>query len=401
MNIEKKKSNNKFCAVNNTELMFFNEDKSPSIIPIHKVINTFNVKELNKITTKTNLTIQEYLFEEPVFIHSFNTANKKITLNKIKSILHYTNLKDLYRIRPHLLHPFDITQRNCIIDNDQNITNLDLQNINNTTLLKNNKYFGKRIEMLPEVELELTMDLGFIFGQWYSRGFIDKSTKQLPRFTWVSLEEDSHNLLSLINKRIKTCVFHRGRIDGEKYEYIQIIDANFNQKLSEIFISNKNFVEWIYSAPYSFLNGLIYGIFFTNGTISFNKDKTKSYMTIKFLNQTLAERFSDLLNIKYNLQGTLSLVPDKKYCKVSFQFNKSFFKIIENGFEYRYITNANKKSLLQEIKDNISLAEYDNSSFTNCNFKVQKLTYNTGYNFKIFNSSSYSLLNGIMVPSLQ
>ena len=124
-------------------------------------------------------------------------------------------------------------------------------------------------------------------------------------------------------------------------------------------------------------------------------------MTIKFLNQTLAERFSDLLNIKYNLQGVLSLVPDKKYCKVSFQFNKSFFKIIENGFEYGYITNDNKKTLLQEIKDKVTLSEYDNNSFTNWNFKVQKLTINTGYNFKIYNSSSYSLLNGIMVPSLQ
>lgn len=401
MNIEKKKSNNKFCAVNNTELMFFNEEKSPNIVPIHKVVNTFSVKELNKITTKTNLTIQEYLFEEPVFIHSFNNTSKKITLNKIKSIVHYTNLKDLYRIRPHLLHPFDITQRNCIVDIDQNITNLDLQNINNTSLLKNNKYFGKRIDALPDIDLELSMDLGFIFGQWYSRGYIDKSVKQHPRFTWVSLEEDSHNLLSLINKCFKTGVFHRGRIDSEKYDYIQIIDSDFNQKLSEIFISNKNFVNWIYSTPYSFLNGLLYGIFFTNGTISFNKDKTKAYMTIKFLNQTLAERFSDLLNIKYNLQGVLSLVPDKKYCKVSFQFNKSFFKIIENGFEYGYITNDNKKSLLQEIKDNVTLIEYDNNPFTNWNFKVQKLTINTGYNFKIYNSSSYSLLNGIMVPSLQ
>ena len=123
-------------------------------------------------------------------------------------------------------------------------------------------------------------------------------------------------------------------------------------------------------------------------------------MTIKFLNQSLAERFNDLLNIRYNLQGVLSLVPDKKYCKVSYQFNKSFFKIIENGFEYGYIDNKNKKELVQKVKDKVELPDFDNNQLIEVGFNVQKLSVNDGYNFKIINSKVFSLLNGIMVPSI-
>jgi hypothetical protein len=398
----KEQPTNKFCAVNNTEIMLFNEERLPIISSISKILTNFNTKEIKNITTKTNLSIQEFLFEQPVFIHSLNSSTKKISLNKVKSIIHYNNLKELYRIRPYLLNSFDITQKNCIIDQELCTTHLDLQNINRLSFLKNNKYFGKRIDQLSlnDFNLELSMDLGFIFGQWFSRGYIDKSNKQHPRFTWVSLEEDSHKLLSLVNKCFKVGIFHRSKINTEKYDYIQIIDIDFNQKLIDIFSSNKFFANWIYSAPYSFLNGMLYGIFFTNGTISFNKDKTKAYMTIKFLNQSLAESFNSLLNIKYNLQGVLSLVPDKKYCKLSFQLNKSFFKILENGFTYGYIENQNKKDLMQNVKDNTDLIEYDNNPFSNYSFKVQKITVNSGFNFKISGAKAFSLLNGILIPSL-
>jgi hypothetical protein len=398
--MSEKKSNNKFCAINNTELMVFDEYKTPRIVAIDKLISSFAGKELNSFTTKSNLTIQEYLFEEPIFIHSVNKETNKVALNRIRSIVQYTGLKDMYKIRPYLLHSYDITYRNSIINKDFEVGNLDLQNVSNTLLLKNNKYFGKRIDRLEEIELDLDMTTGYIFGQWFSRGYVDKASKRNPKFTWVSLEEDSHTLLSLINKSFKVSTFHRGSHEGEKYDYIQIIDNEFNEKLLNIFGSNKNIANWIYSASYAFLNGLIYGIFFTNGTITFNKDKTNAYMTVKFLNQTLAERFIDLLNIRYNLQGVLSLVPDKKYCKVSFRFNKSFFKIIENGFEYGYINNENKTELIQEVKELVELPVYDSSINTECGFKVQKLTLNSGFNLKVINSKAYSLLNGIMVPSL-
>jgi len=399
--MEKEKSG-KFCAVNNTEIMFFNEEKLPLILPINKITSNFVTKEIKNLTTKTNLTIKEYLFETPVYIHSINNTTNKVSLNKVKSIIYYDGLKELYRIKPYLLKSFDITKKNCIIDENQNISNLDLQNISNTSLIKNNKYFGKRIDELEldKLNLDLSMDLGFIFGQWYSRGYIDRSIKSNPRFTWVALSEDAYGLLSLINKYFKTGIFHRSKIDEEKYDYIQIIDSEFNDDLIDLFVSNKNFCNWIYSAPYKFLNGLIYGIFFTNGTITFNKDKTKAYMTVKFLSHTLADRFGDLLNIKYNLQGTLSLVPDKKYCKISFQLNKSFIKIIENAFDYGYINNQNKKGLLNEAKENVTFPDYNNELYSKYNFSLQKISLHEGYNFRVFNSSSFSLLNGIMVPSL-
>ena len=132
--------NNKFSAINNTEVMVFNENKTPIILPLNKISSSFKTKELPKITTKTNLLIQEFLFDEPIYIHSVNSTSSKITLNKIKSIVQYLNLKDMYKIRPYLHHPFDITYKNSIVDKDFNINNLDLQNINNSYLLKNNKF---------------------------------------------------------------------------------------------------------------------------------------------------------------------------------------------------------------------------------------------------------------------
>lgn len=390
---------NKFCAINNTELLLFDENKIPRITAIDKITSEYAVKELDPFTTKSNLGIQEFIFEEPVYIHAINKENK-LSLSKIKSLIYYTGLKDMYKIRPYLLHSFDITNRHCIVTKDYEIANLDLQNISSSSLLKINKYFGKRIDNIINLDMDLDMSAGYIFGQWFSRGYIDKTAKQNPKFTWVSLEEDSHTLLSLINKCFKVSTFHRGAHSGEKYDYIQIIDNDFNERLCEVFGSNKNLANWIYSASYSFLNGLIYGIFFTNGTVSFNKDKTNAYMTIKILNQTLAERFMDLMNIRYNLQGVLSLVPDKKYCKVSFKINKSFFKILENGFEYGYINNNHKIGLIQDVKDNVELPVYDNNINVECSFKIQKLTLNTGYNFKVNNSKAFSLLNGILVPSL-
>lgn len=395
-----KEKSKKFCAINNTEVMLFNEDKLPVICQIDKIPDVFNVTELSPITNSSNLKIQEYVFNEPTYIHSINSSSNTLTLNRVKSIVRHDNLKELYRIRPYLLHSFDITSRNCLVNKDFGIESLDFQNISNTSLLKNNKYYGKRIDHIPELDLDLDMNSGFILGVWYSRGYIDKTQKQNPRFTWVSLSEDSKYLLSLINKYFKVGTFHRSKVNDEQFDYIQVIDSDYNEALYNTFISNKTFVNWIYSAPYSFLNGLIYGIFFTNGTVSFNKDKSKAYMTIKFLNQTLAERFSDILNIRYNLQGVLSLVPDRKYCKVSYRFNKSFFKIIENGCEYGYINNQNKINLIDQIRNEVDLPEYDNSPIINWDFKIQKLSSTTGYNFKIVNSSSFSLLNGIIVPSL-
>lgn len=394
------KERNKFCAVNNTEVMLFNEHSTPVICPINKIADTFKCTPLKEAVTKTNLKYQEFLLTEPLYIHSVNKNSTKVSLNKVRSVIRYENVKDMYRVFPYLLHSFDLTARNGLVTKDLERTNLDFQNITNTSLVKSNKYYGKRVDRIESLNLDLDMNSGFILGNWYSRGYIDKNYKQNPRFTWVTLSEDSKTLLTLINKYFKVSTLHRSRVDDEKFDYIQIVDSDYNELLIDTFISNKSFINWIYSAPYSFINGLIYGIFFTNGTIAFNKDKTKAYMTIKFLNQTLAERFNDLLNIRYNLQGVISLIPDKKYCKVSYRLNKSFFKILENGYEYGYITNPNKIDLIEQIKAEVELPNYDNNVLIDWNFKLQKLSTSIAYNLKIINSTTYSLLNGILVPSL-
>jgi hypothetical protein len=235
----------------------------------------------------------------------------------------------------------------------------------------------------------------------YSRGYIDKSKRGNNYFTWTCINSDnSQKLLKIISNCFNCSTLHKPKGVDEKFEYVQIVDNNVNEILNDAFISNKTFNDWIYSASYSFLNGLIYGIFFTNGTFSFNKAKTKAYITIKFLNHSLAERFTDLLNLRYCICGTLSLVPDKKFCKVSYRLNKSFFRIIENGFIYGYITNPFKEALLKEVKEIIELDNFDNSDFTDYQFKLEKSSIATGYNFRINGAKGFSLLSGVLIPSL-
>jgi hypothetical protein len=235
----------------------------------------------------------------------------------------------------------------------------------------------------------------------FSRGYIDKSKRGNNFFTWVNLDDiNSQRILKIIQHCFNCTTLHIPKENGEKFEYVQIIGDDVNTILNNAFISNKSLNDWIYSASYSFLNGLIYGIFYTNGTFSFNKDKTKAYVTIKFLNHSLAEKFTDMLSLRYNVTGTLSLVPDKKFCKVSFRLNKSFFKIIENGFTYGYISNPFKETLLKEVKDIITLDDYDNSEFSNHQFKLEKISLGEGYNFRINGSNVFGLLNGVLVPCL-
>jgi hypothetical protein len=397
MQQQKEKRKNGFCAVNNSEVLLFNKDRLPIITSLNKISNLFPATPLKEIVLNSGLQFQEFIFDEPVFIHSVNTKDE-IGLNRIKSIVEYKNLNNVHRVQPFLLKSFETTINNSIFTDKLEVTNIDLQNINNQGVLKSNKYFGKKISEVSGFELD--MNFGYIMGQFFSRGYIDKSKKGCNTFTWVSLEEGGHKLNNLIMNTLKSGTFHRGKEGDEKYDYIQLMNFEVNERLTNSFVSNKLLNSWIYSAPYSFLNGLIYGIFFTNGSFSFNKTKTKAYMTIKFLNHSLAEKFTDLLNIRFNIQGTISLVPDKKYCKVSYRLNTSIFKILENGFEYGYIINENKKKLLDEIKEIITLEEYDNNPVSTHQFKIQKVSQREGYNFKVYGCKGFALLNNILVPSL-
>ena len=85
---------------------------------------------------------------------------------------------------------------------------------------------------------------------------------------------------------------------------------------------------------------------------------------------------------------------------MSYRLNKSFFKIIENGFIYGYIENTFKEALLVEVKNAIKLDDYDNSDFGYHQFKLEKTSLSDGYNFRINGAAGFSLLNGVLVPCL-
>ena len=153
----------KFCAVNNADIILFDNEKLPQIVPINKIIKTYNVTILPQIILKSKLTFQEYLFTDPIYIHSINKQTKKVGLNKIRSIIHYENLNNMYQIKPYLLSSFIITQKNSLFDTEFNQIDLQINNISNNSLIKHNKFYGKKVGNVNGIDL--TMEFGFLVGQ--------------------------------------------------------------------------------------------------------------------------------------------------------------------------------------------------------------------------------------------
>jgi hypothetical protein len=153
----------KFCAVNDSEVILFNNEKLPKITPLNKIISNYNLIGLPQTILKNGLVFQEYLFNDPIYIHSINKLTNKIALNKIRSIIHYKNLNNMYRIKPYLLSHFAITQKNSLLDNEFNQIDLQTSNIGSNSLIKHNKYYGKKISEVNGIDL--TMNFGYLMGQ--------------------------------------------------------------------------------------------------------------------------------------------------------------------------------------------------------------------------------------------
>jgi len=154
----------KFCAVSDSNIILFNHEKLPQITQLNKITETYNLTTLPQTILKNGLTFLEYVFIDPIYIHSINKIANKVGLNKIRSIIHYKGLNSIYRIKPFLLNPFTITQKNSLFDTEFNQIDLQVSsNISTNNLAKNNRYYGKKISEVNGIEL--SMDFGFLMGQ--------------------------------------------------------------------------------------------------------------------------------------------------------------------------------------------------------------------------------------------
>jgi len=52
------------------------------------------------------------------------------------------------------------------------------------------------------------------------------------------------------------------------------------------------------------------------------------------------------------------------------------------------------------VKDVITLDDYDNGDFSHHQFKLEKTSLGEGYNFRVNGARGFSLLSGVLVPSL-
>ena len=124
----------KYCAVNESDVILFNSEKLPHIVPLNKIVSIYKNKltQNPEVSLKNGLLFQEYIFNDPIHIHSVNKQGNKISLNKVRSIIHYKNLNNMYRVKPFLLNSFAITQENSLFDSDLN--QVDLQTVSYTHL---------------------------------------------------------------------------------------------------------------------------------------------------------------------------------------------------------------------------------------------------------------------------
>ncbi len=265
-----------FSATNNSNILLYH-NRSPKIIPINELLKHVNHKQINEITNqKSNINTIEYLIQDEVYIHALNNSND-IRLNKIQRFYEFQNITNLFEILPYSLPPFNLTSLNSIIDANNNPQTIFYDNEDECAIKRNFKLLGNKIEVIDDVEL--STHLGYIIGIFLGRGYIERKDKNLKGDVVLLGTKDNFDIIdNIINTKLHLSCFHKN--NDEKIDHFTILDGWFNDFFNNHF-SDRNIPDWFYSAPYTFLNSFIHGFFQTNGTVTFNKENTKSFITFK------------------------------------------------------------------------------------------------------------------------
>lgn len=384
----------KFSAVGNTQLLVkhIDELKLITFAELEKrsrILASYEkVKNVNQQNNIDPIKITEYSIESEYYIPSLSDNNIDITFNKINKLVKFENLTNMFEIAPVNLEPISITSFDSILDDNYKICNLaDIKYIRNiklqSSLFENYTNYDDAID--------LTTDFGYILGQWISRGFI--INKHQNEYNGNIALPILKKHLELLHHKIKNIenISYLHKIEDDS-EYIIFLNNEINNFIKNEFTFRKNFPMFLYGTCEEFINGILYGIFHTNGTITFNKQKSRAFLTIKFINHEFAKQFLYFMMFKFGVTGSFSKMPNAKCCKISVNLNDQLKNILENAFTYQYTSNSNKLELWNQIQ-NIKTNEIDKILI-----KTKKSTCATGYNLNIENSKAYSLLNGMLIP---
>lgn len=379
-----------FSAVNNSNILIYH-NRNPKIIPINELLNHTDHDIINEITNqKSNTKTIEYSVSDDIYIHTLNISNE-IRLNKIHRFYEFQNIINLFEILPYSLPPFNLTSLNSIIDNNNQQQTIFYEDETEFAIKRNFKLLGNKIEQIDDIEL--SSHLGYLVGIFLGRGYIERKDKNLKGDVVLLGTKDNKDIIdNILTTKLHLSSFHKN-IDG-KIDHFTIFDNWFNEFFNNHF-SDHDIPDWFYSAPYIFLNGFVHGFFQTNGTVAFNKENTKAFITFKVSSERLTKQLIELFINRYGFLTTFSLIPNKPFCKMSIKLTKELFGLLESGFSYKSIFNENKRELLAK-STGIYFSNPLNIPYRYR--KNKKLT--TGFNLFIPQCKGFLLNNGLFVSSI-
>jgi hypothetical protein len=378
-----------FSAVNNTNVLLY-IDRKPINIPIDKMLSVIESKKINEISnSKTNIKTNEYLIKDNVYVHCINN-NNEVKLNKISRFYEFENLSNLFEILPYSLSPFYLSSFNSFINNKNDRETIFYENENEKLIKRNFKLLGNKIDSIDDIEL--TNHLGYIIGVFLGRGYFEKKDRNLKGNAVILGIKDNFEILhTILDSKLNVSYYHK-KVD-EKIDNFTILNQKLNDFLNTHFNIRK-IPDWFYSSPYSFLNGFLHGFFQTNGTVTFNKESTKSFVTFKISGISFAHEIINLFTNRYGSLITFSLIPDKSFCKISIKLTKELYGLLDSGFNYKNIFNENKRELL--VKS--SGIFFSNPQYIP--YRYRKTKTSTGYNLFIPNCKGFVIGNGLFISSI-
>lgn len=384
----------KFSAVEDTQFLTkYNGVLKPitfsTLIEDCAIGDTYTKTKSN--ASQSEIIITEYIVNGDYFVPTLQHNDIDITFNRIEKLVKFDNLTNMFTVSPINLDGVAITSFNSILD-DQ----LRVSNVLQAKYIKNIKYDSNVFGTIDNFyDTDLTADFGYILGQWITRGFIiNKRQNKYNGCLAIPIPIEHLELFQQKLRKINNIPYLHNVKDDE--EYVVLLNDDVNNFIKSEFSHKKSLPPFFYNVNSDFINGIIYGVFHTNGTITFNKQHSRAFLTIKLINYEFAKEFLNFLMVKFGVSGSFSKLENAKCCKISININAKIKDILENAFTYNYTTNANKLALCNELEhETVTITDIDK-----IHIKCKKSNCTTGYNMIVPNARASVLLNGITIPTI-
>jgi len=309
-------------AVNNADVVIYTDSDLVSL-PISELIPTLNTSEVKSIDIDDGSTVSIYDINENVSIQGFRVFSnyRKFSLLPVKQIVKLSNAPTYYNVK------FNVDTKK------QFISNFICEDI-----IKN-RIITRKNTISSHSGVDLTFELGYLIGQWISRGFVYKAG-ELSGCAVIPILAETHN--NIVDKIKHIDMFLK---TTKKNELLVITCPLINSLIIDEFSPDLN--DWLLSADVEFLEGIIVGLFQSSGIISFNKSKKKAYLVLKTLNDysKLWDELEFMFTSSY-ITSKLSFTTDSTVNKISFSLTNSLINVLNSGFENGWVFCKGKKSKL-------------------------------------------------------